>query len=65
MPKMKTHSSAKKRFTITGSGKIKRKKAFKSHILTKMTKKRKLRLRHSGLVSKADEKRIKQLLCLR
>ncbi len=65
MPKMKTHSSAKKRFTITGSGKIKRKKAFKSHILTKMTKKRKLRLRHAGLVSKADEKRIKQLLCLR
>ena len=65
MPKMKTHSSAKKRFTITGSGKIKRRKAYKSHILTKMSKKRKLRLRHAGLVSKADEKRIKQLLCLR
>lgn len=64
MPKMKTHSSAKKRFTVTGSGKIKRRKAYKSHILTKMSKKRKLRLRHAGLVSKADEKRIKQLLCI-
>ncbi len=64
MPKMKTHSSAKKRFTVTGSGKIKRRKAYKSHILTKMSKKRKLRLRHAGLVSKADEKRIKHLLCL-
>ena len=64
MPKMKTHSSAKKRFTVTGSGKIKRRKAYKSHILTKMSKKRKLRLRHAGLVSKADEKRIKHLLCI-
>ncbi len=64
MPKMKTHSSAKKRFKLTGSGKIKRRKAYKSHILTKMSKKRKLRLRHAGLVSKADEKRIKHLLCL-
>jgi len=64
MPKMKTHSSAKKRFTVTGSGKIKRRKAYKSHILTKMSKKRKLRLRHAGLVSKADEKRIKLLLCM-
>jgi len=64
MPKMKTHSSAKKRFTLTGSGKIKRRKAYKSHILTKMSKKRKLRLRHAGLVSKADEKRIKHLLCI-
>jgi large subunit ribosomal protein L35 len=64
MPKMKTHSGTKKRFTVTGSGKIKRGKAYKSHILTKMSKKRKLRLRHAGLVSKADEKRIKQLLCI-
>lgn len=64
MPKMKTHSSAKKRFKLTGSGKIKRRKAYKSHILTKMSKKRKLRLRHAGLVSKADEKRIKHLLCI-
>ena len=64
MPKMKTHSGTKKRFTVTGSGKIKRGKAYKSHILTKMSKKRKLRLRHAGLVSKADEKRIKKLLCI-
>lgn len=62
MPKMKTHSGAKKRFKVTGSGKIKRRKAYKSHILTKMSKKRKLRLRHAGLVSKGDEKRIKLLL---
>ncbi|MFT5165758.1 MAG: large subunit ribosomal protein L35 [Saprospiraceae bacterium] len=64
MPKMKTHSGSKKRFTVTGSGKIKRGKAYKSHILTKMSKKRKLRLRHAGLVSKSDEKRIKKLLCI-
>jgi large subunit ribosomal protein L35 len=59
MPKMKTKSSAKKRFTITGSGKIKRKHAFKSHILTKKSKKRKRNLTHSGLVDKADESNIK------
>lgn len=64
MPKMKTHSGTKKRFKVTGTGKIKRGKAYKSHILTKMSKKRKLRLRHAGLVSKADEKRIKKLLCI-
>ncbi len=65
MPKMKTKSSAKKRFKITGSGKIKRKHAFKSHILTKKSKKRKLRLRHSTLVHKADESNIKNQLCLK
>ena len=48
MPKMKTKSSAKKRFTVTGSGKIKRKHAFKSHILTKKTKKQKRNLTHDG-----------------
>lgn len=64
MPKMKTKSSAKKRFQITGSGKIKRKHAFKSHILTKKSKKRKLALTHSGLVSKADERNIKDQLRL-
>lgn len=64
MPKMKTHSSAKKRFKVTGSGKIKRGQAYKSHILTKMSKKRKLRLRDTTLVSKADEKRMKLLLCI-
>ena len=62
MPKMKTKSSAKKRFTVKGSGKIKRKHAFKSHILTKKSKKRKLALTHSGLVHKADERSIKEQL---
>ena len=62
MPKMKTNSSAKKRFKITGSGKIKRKKAFKSHILTKMSKKRKRNLRHAGLVHPTDMSNIKFLL---
>ena len=49
MPKMKTNSGAKKRFALTGSGKIKRKHAFKSHILTKKTKKQKRNLTHTGL----------------
>ena len=62
LPKMKTKSSAKKRFKVTGSGKIKRKHAFKSHILTKKSKKRKLALTHSALVHKTDEKSIKQQL---
>jgi len=65
MPKMKTKSSAKKRFTITGSGKIKRKHAFKSHILTKKTKKQKRNLTHAGLVHKADESNVKQQLCMK
>lgn len=65
MPKMKTKSSAKKRFKITGSGKIKRKHAFKSHILTKKSKKRKLALTHDGLVHKADEDNIKLQLRLK
>lgn len=62
MPKVKTHSGTKKRFKVTGSGKIKRQQAGKRHILTKKTKKRKLRLRHSALVHESDEKRIKNLL---
>ena len=61
---MKTKSSAKKRFKITGSGKIKRKHAFKSHLLTKKSKKRKLSLTHSGLVHKSDENNIKEQLRL-
>jgi len=61
---MKTKSSAKKRFKLTGSGKIKRKHAFKSHILTKKSKKRKLKLTHDGLVHKSDEKNIKLQLRL-
>ena len=64
MPKLKTKSSAKKRFKVTGSGKIKRKHAFKSHILTKKSKKRKLRLTHDGLVHKADMFNIKKQLNL-
>ena len=62
---MKTKSSAKKRFTLTGSGKIKRKHAFKSHILTKKSKKRKLKLTHSGLVNDADVNSIKEQLRLK
>lgn len=65
MPKMKTKSSAKKRFKLTGTGKIKRKHAFKSHILTKKSKKRKLALTHSGLVHDNDVKSIKEQLCLK
>jgi len=65
MPKMKTNSSAKKRFKLTGTGKIKRKHAFKSHILTKKSKKRKLALTHSTLVDKADESNVKTLLRLK
>jgi large subunit ribosomal protein L35 len=61
MPKMKTKSSAKKRFKVTGSGKIKRKHAFKSHIFEKNLK-RKLALTHSALVHKTDMKSIKQQL---
>ena len=58
MPKMKSHSSSKKRFKITGTGKVKRNKAYKSHILTKKSPKRKRRLRKSILVKSADFKRI-------
>ncbi len=65
MPKMKTKSSAKKRFTITGSGKIKRKHAFKSHILTKKATKRKRNLTHAGLVHNADLSNIKLQLCMK
>jgi len=62
MPKMKTNPSAKKRFSITGSGKIKRKHAFKSHILTKKSKKRKRNLTAFGEVSKPDTNNAKLLL---
>ena len=65
MPKMKTNSSAKKRFKLTGSGKIKRKHAFKSHILTKKSTKRKRNLTQPGLVDKSDEMNIKKLLTLK
>ena len=62
MPKGKTNSGAKKRFKITASGKLKRKHAFKSHILTKKSIKRKRNLRHAGLVSDADHKRMMDLI---
>lgn len=65
MPKQKTHSGAKKRFKLTGTGKIKRKHAFKSHILTKKSKKRKLQLTKTGLVSKPDENNVKHMLRLK
>jgi large subunit ribosomal protein L35 len=59
---MKTNSGAKKRFSLTGTGKIKRKHAFKSHILTKKATKRKRNLSYFGLVDKADKKNVKLLL---
>jgi large subunit ribosomal protein L35 len=62
MPKMKTNSGAKKRFQLTGSGKVKRKHAFKSHILTKKTTKQKRNLTYSAVVANADEKRVKELI---
>ena len=62
MPKMKTNSSAKKRFKLTGTGKIKRKHAFKQHILTKKDKDRKRSLGKMGLVSAADTKNVKFML---
>ncbi len=65
MPKMKTNSGAKKRFALTGTGKIKRKHAYKSHILTKKTKKQKRNLTHTGLVHKADENNVKHMLRLK
>ncbi|GIV40824.1 MAG: 50S ribosomal protein L35 [Vicingaceae bacterium] len=63
MPKMKTNSSAKKRFKITGTGKIMRKHAYKRHILTKKETKRKRALTRPALVHPADLDNIKFLLC--
>ena len=65
MPKMKTNSGAKKRFALTGTGKIKRKHAFKSHILTKKTKKQKRNLTHTGIVAGVDVNGVKELLCMK
>ncbi len=63
MPKMKTHKGAKKRFSITAGGKVRRFKAYKSHILTKKSPKRKRNLRRPGVIAtKGDEKRMKRLL---
>ncbi len=65
MPKVKTNSGAKKRFALTGTGKIKRKHAYKSHILTKKTKKQKRNLTHFSIVAKADDANVKALLGLK
>ncbi len=62
MPKMKTNRAAAKRFKRTASGKLRRWKAYKSHILTKKTRKRKRKLRKVTLVSQADEARMKRLM---
>jgi len=62
MPKMKSNSGAKKRFSYTGSGKLKRKKAFHSHILTKKSQKRKRSLRKSTVVADVDAPRVKRMI---
>lgn len=65
MPKAKTKSAAKKRFALTGTGKLKRKHAFHSHILTKKTKKQKRNLDHTTTVVKANRKQVLDCLALR
>ncbi|MBO6190768.1 MAG: 50S ribosomal protein L35 [Alloprevotella sp.] len=65
MPKVKTNSGAKKRFTLTGTGKIKRRHAYHSHILTKKTKKQKRNLDHVAILDKANVKQVRELLVLR
>jgi large subunit ribosomal protein L35 len=62
MPKMKTHSGAKKRFTVTRNGKVRRRKAFLNHILEKKSPERKRRLGQMGEVAPADAKNVKKLL---
>ena len=63
MPKMKTHKGAKKRFSVTGKGKVRRLKAYKSHILTKKTSKRKRNLRRAAIITtRGEAKNIKRLL---
>ncbi len=64
MPKMKTNSSAKKRFKLTGSGKVKRAHAFTNHILTKKSHKRKKALGQFAVVDPADEQRVKRMLAM-
>ncbi len=65
MPKVKTNSGAKKRFSFTGTGKIKRRHAFHSHILTKKTKKQKRNLLGFTIVDQTNVKQVRDLLCLR
>ncbi|MBC8526595.1 MAG: 50S ribosomal protein L35 [Candidatus Cloacimonetes bacterium] len=62
MPKIKTRKSAARRFSKTGSGKIKRNKAYRGHFMTKKSAKQKANLRKGGLVSHADKKRVKSML---
>ena len=62
MPKMKTHKGAAKRFRVTGTGKVRRNKAFKSHILTKKTSKRKRHLQKDAVLSRADAKVVERML---
>lgn len=64
MPKMKTVSSAKKRFTLTATGKIKRKHAFKRHILTKKTTKQKRNLTHDTVIAQSDVKLVRAMLVM-
>ena len=65
MPKIKTNSGSKKRFALNGSGKIKRKHAYKSHILTKKTKKQKRNLGHFTTITTADLNNVKKLLAIK
>lgn len=65
MPKVKTNAASKKRFALTGTGKIKRKHAYHSHILTKKSTKRKRNLDHTTLVASANSKQVRDLLNLR
>ena len=65
MPKVKTNPGSKKRFALTGTGKIKRKHAFHSHILTKKTKKQKRNLDHFTLVHSANVNQVKELLAMK
>lgn len=65
MPKVKTNSGAKKRFVLTGTGKVKRRHAYHSHILTKKTKKQKRNLDHVAIVDSANIRQVRELLCLR
>ena len=65
MPKVKTNSGAKKRFALTGTGKIKRRHAYHCHILTKKTKKQKRNLDHVVVVDRTNTRQVRELLCLR
>ena len=65
MPKIKTNSGAKKRFVLTGTGKIKRQHAYHSHILTKKTKKQKRNLCYSTLVDRANLRQVRELLAIK